>query len=576
MSLIPKHPDLGIYLALSLLVLLITLPFLGHAFYIDEPLFMRIARQIQSQPMNPYGFYYQWNLYPEPMHQIAAFPPFFSYFLAAVSWGNPFPPEWTIHLSLVPFALASVLCLYALSRQLGFSRPESGFGAVLLAISPVFVISSGMAMPDVATLATSLLAMVLALRGWKGGSWGSLIVAGVFLGLSPLLRYNGAPMILILGMLGLAFTPSKIKAFLPSLIGLGFVVLWTVVSSLGKSGAHTTEVFSVFAKFSGWMSRFWAMNIHLSLSTFIPFLLLPWFFRRKVFWWGLVLFFSLDFAIFASPDIKRFALFPDILFFALGLSILLYLFCVFWQRTAQLQLLQVSRKSEGAWHEFQIRLKTLSSLYRNETWIDWVFIVWIAGMLFVPIIYVHFAAKYLLMMQPPLILLVVKKLRESPAPQIKRFAWVFAPALALSLLVAWADFSFANLYREEAIQARRMVFSPLEQSPMSPDRWVWFTGHWGWQYYLEKEGGIPLPALFEDLQKGDWILTSKYASATDLTKGLEDKLEQEISDPKMIPIPIRTMNPYARTGFYSNHWGPLPYNFSRTPAEVFNYFRVKP
>ena len=57
-----KHPDLCSCILLSLLVLGCTLPFLNHAYHIDEPLFLRIAEQIKGNFWDPYGFEYLWHL----------------------------------------------------------------------------------------------------------------------------------------------------------------------------------------------------------------------------------------------------------------------------------------------------------------------------------------------------------------------------------------------------------------------------------------------------------------------------------------------------------------------------------
>ena len=104
-----KSPDFWPCLALLLWVLCLTLPFLNHAFHIDEPLFLRVARQIQNNPLNPYGFQYLWHEAYEPMQQIATYPPFFPYVLALASWGRTFPSEGSIHLALIPFAILAVL-----------------------------------------------------------------------------------------------------------------------------------------------------------------------------------------------------------------------------------------------------------------------------------------------------------------------------------------------------------------------------------------------------------------------------------------------------------------------------------
>src|SRR5436190_21125555 len=135
MSFIRKHPDFFIFCFLALLACGISFPFLGHAYHIDEPLFLRIAQQIKEHPFNPFGFSYLWNLKYEPVHEIAAFSPLFSYYLALVSLPHQYPPETLIHFSLVPFSIIALLSFYSICKGLDFSRQLSLFATLLFASS---------------------------------------------------------------------------------------------------------------------------------------------------------------------------------------------------------------------------------------------------------------------------------------------------------------------------------------------------------------------------------------------------------------------------------------------------------
>jgi 4-amino-4-deoxy-L-arabinose transferase-like glycosyltransferase len=578
MQIFRKHPDFFFCLLLSLLVLGFTVPFLNHAYHIDEPLFLRVARQIKEHPLDPYGFWYLWNNKYERMDEIAAFPPVFSYFLAAVGWAYRFPPEWLIHLSIVPFALIAVLSFYALTRQFGLSSGEGLMAAGLMAVSPAFVLSANLAMPDVAATSLGILSVTLAICGWTKNRLGYLLASGVALGVASLMRYNAFPLVLIIFLLGLTFTEIK-KAILPSFLTIGMVVLWMAISRFITGEAHTTEVLSIFAKTSGWMSRFWSLNIHLTLTTFLPFLALLLWWRKGAYWIFLVIFIAIDFGIYAAEGIKRFAFFPDTLFFALGIATLLFLFITFIKDIRGTNLVKLSTSKEG--EEFQIRFSTknLSALRNNLNFRYATLFIWILSILFIPLIYVHFASKYLLLAQPPLILVIFYLLKNNFFSPQRLSMFLIPVVLVFSLLIARADFTYANVYREEAEWVTKFNTQPDLLKHNSPIPFVWFTGHWGWQYYLEKGGAIPLPYNFPTDARpiaGDIIVTSKYASALDIHPALLENLVRLETHEKEMSLPLRTMNPIARTGFYSNHWGPLPYNLSLTPVEEFKIYQVMP
>jgi len=571
MSFIRKHPDFFILGFLALLACGISLPFLNHAFHIDEPLFLRIAEQIKEHPLNPFGFSYLWNLKYEPVHEIAAFSPLFSYYLALVSLPHQFPPETLIHFSLVPFSIIALLSFYALCKDLGFSRQLSLFAALLFASSSAFFVSANMAMPDVASLSMALLSLSLGISGWKKNSIISMILSGFFLGTAVLFRYNAVALIFLFPLLGITFIPSIKRALVPSLVSMTLFLAWMLASRIASGASHATEVVSIFANVSGWESRFWSMNIHLTLCTFIPILYL---FLRTGYRWLILsgaCFFALDFAFFFGVRIKRFEIFPDFLFFMMGSFCLIV---ILWEGFRKFREL------------FREKNRHAKKSYDSRAWLEnqnirfCFFLLWILGVLIIPIIYVQFASKYLLIAQPALIILTLYLFQETKTPLLGR-AWLCIPLLLFSsYLVAKADFDYANQYRGQVDRIFDQEMTPklsVEASQSFP--FIWYTGHWGWQYYWEKKGALPLstqPQADGKPENGDLIATPAYASATDLNPYYLSKSVDFDKEFLSIPIPIRTMNPLARTGFYSNHWGPLPFNFSRTPTEEINLYWMKP
>jgi len=150
--------------------------------------------------------------------------------------------------------------------------------------------------------------------------------------------------------------------------------------------------------------------------------------------------------------------------------------------------------------------------------------------------------------------------------------------LITSIAVTRSDIGYANLYRETAEKFFEDYQDPIYIEKKSPYPSIWFTGHWGWQYYLEKNGARPLPYIPVEQSGtllGDLILTSKLASSHKVHPSLAPLLTKK---GEVVPEKnelIRTMNDKARAGFYSDSWGPLPFTFSNAPLESFAVYQVE-
>jgi hypothetical protein len=129
--------------------LAVLLPFIGKAFHIDDPVFIWSARQIQSHPLNFYGFTLNWDGREALMATLAPNPPLASYYLALV--GSLFGwSEIALHGGFLLPALAVVLGTYKLAQRFGTNPVAT---ALVTITAPVFLLTSTSVMCDTMMLA---------------------------------------------------------------------------------------------------------------------------------------------------------------------------------------------------------------------------------------------------------------------------------------------------------------------------------------------------------------------------------------------------------------------------------------
>ena len=170
------------------------LPFITKAFNMDEPLFMWAARNIQSNPLDFYGFKVNWYGFEMDMFSVTKNPPLVSYYIAFITglfgWN-----EAVIHLFFLVPAVGLSLGTYFLARSF-CSLPH--LAAVLTVFSPVFLVSSASVMSDTTMLAFYVWAIFLWLEGLKKESLLYLFLSAIFIALSTFTKYFGATLIPLL------------------------------------------------------------------------------------------------------------------------------------------------------------------------------------------------------------------------------------------------------------------------------------------------------------------------------------------------------------------------------------------
>ena len=522
---------------LVLTTLAALLPFLGKPFNIDDPLFVWAAQHIQSHPMDPYGFSANWYGHEMPFWAITQNPPLACYYLALV--GSVFGwSEIVLHSALLLPAIASIVGAYCLAARF-CKHPVAA--ALLTLFTPVFLVSSTTVMCDVLMLAFWVWSLVFWMRATERERPGQFAVAALLMTLAALTKYFGAcviplaaawslgrkrPMREWLGWLAIPAAALVVYQFATrALYGQGLLV---------EAGRYTVGVhqsyFVIALAFTGGC---------LAAETF--FAPLMWSRRELLIGIGIAL---------ACTAIFVFVL----------------------KRTPPVslsagQILQIALWVFGGISLFVV---TVMDVYRRRDADSWLLAFWVLGVfIFTAVFNWIINGRSLLPMAIPAGILMIRRLEERMNAGMKfSRATLLMPGIAgasLAIWVAAADYSSA-LAPRVAARAVRSVYG-------NDARRLWFQGHWGFQYYMEKSGASALDLQHLQLTQGDYIAMPADNSNV-------YPLQEPVAELETFSVPVSgwmsTMNRKTGAGFHASLWGPVPFAFGRTPPLVVTVFAYDP
>jgi len=149
-----------------------------------------------------------------------------------------------------------------------------------------------------------------------------------------------------------------------------------------------------------------------------------------------------------------------------------------------------------------------------------------------------------------------------------RFA-TWCPALGgllITLLLAQADANQARAQRDAA--------RDLSAKYSRADHALWFEGHWGFQYYMEKLGARPLDMVHPAAKPGDFIL---IPNAGTFVSQPDPAAAALVGSTNYLPNNYwATMEPSVGAGFYNAYRGPLPFAAGKIKPEYYWVFAAKP
>lgn len=178
-----KHP----LIVLLTLVVVVQVPFaLVSAFNIDDPIYLRLVRNLDRNPLNPMGEPVLWDGQVSTDMMSHSHPPLVVYFMYPFYKLGGDSPEFALHFGFILFALLLVTAIWRLAGF--FSLPP--FPAAFLAFfSPAVFTVSHTVMMDLPALALGVTGVVAAFRGLRDGRPAGVLAGGVWIGAACLVSY---------------------------------------------------------------------------------------------------------------------------------------------------------------------------------------------------------------------------------------------------------------------------------------------------------------------------------------------------------------------------------------------------
>ena len=508
------------------LAAIVLVPFLGKAFTIDDTLFLEQARHVLVDALHPTAFDGVWSRSPERMSQVMASGPAMAYLLVptVVSGGR----EWVAHLTQLALLVLALGAAASLALRLGYDEAGARAAALLLAATPAVLGMAGTAMPDVAAMAFGLLGVERAVgwlreRRWHQAAAAVSCLSVAALSRSHLLLLVAVPPLLAIGAwwTRAAWTRDRIVALAP-LLAVPAIVAAVLAATRDPEASRFVLASAAKRSFvlEAAPSNVLAYFAHWSLA--IPFAL-P--------------------AVALAP--RRILLRPAGILTALAAWVYLRP-----HPETHPVLVAAAAGLAGAalWD-------VASRGVRERDGLALALVAWmLTPLVIVP--YLHLPSKYLLAAAPAAALVIARGLIETS--RARAYAVLTAAVASGALLgfgILRADATFAGLGRAAVTEFIGSRAAGVQ---------VWFDGHWGFQWYAERAGALPLSSEPPYPASGDLVVVAR---STQL--GMLDSI------PTRRPLETiiaegsggRIMSRSDGAGFYSNGFGYLPWAWGSEPVD---------
>ena len=513
-------------------------PFAAKAFNIDEPLFIWVAKNIQSHPLDFYGFKINWYGTEMDAARIIKNPPLAAYYIALVGtcagWN-----EIPLHLAFLFPAIAAALGSYFLADRF----TQNPLMAALIGIlNPVFMLSGMTVMCDTMMLAFYVWAVYFWVRGIKDDTCRDLFIAAVLIALCSLTKYFGLCLIPLLFLYTLMYGDGRKSRALFLLIPVALLCLYQWETSVIYGRGLLSDAASYASKEKA-----------LNFSAIFPNLVTGLSFT------GGCLISALFFV--TNQWNKRSLLASALLIFlaAFGLRKLIF-----------------SHHPEIPWWGYYLQLAIFAAagihilvlagynLRHRKDADTMLLVLWILGTFaFAAIINWSVNGRSILPMAPAAGILVMRFLENKRGelwqPGCKKMLIPLSCAWLVCMMVMWADYSLAETARSAAKEINQLYGS---------NKPLLFQGHWGFQYYMENNGGIAYDRKKTSIQPGDIMVipeNNTNAFPEIMAQGTPLQVLQ------FAPLSfITTMNYNAGAGYYSSGFGPLPFLVDKAPEERYH------
>jgi hypothetical protein len=586
---------------LALLVLLTTVPFLKRAYFVDDFYFVTIARGILQHPLRPYDFRsddagiqtigWERGQLPRMVN-----PLLFHYYLAAVIklFGDA---SWKLRASTLLFSLVSVWSAYFLGKRF-VSHPLAA--ASLLAITPAYWLTSYSLLIDSGLIAFFLFSLLLFFDGLDQRSVRKILWAGLFMGLTMLVKYVGA-LVIVLAFLWQLLEKSRRTwrpGYLCYFIAGAVMLLWGAwnIATYGQMhflaalprGFHSTShaglvLLGLFVVGFSWPTEKFAKKIPVDLLVLgAAAVWLTMGLAHSASLQGWVESFYLDKILVLGSFIGGCTAFlwiaPALLArlrsraFLELIAVTVLLFVAFHSRVGGYSLgesLMLGFFIAAAAAFLILANSYLLTGYRPERifLFGWIMI----GIIELITVMPWTAGRYLLIILPPLCW-AFQLIVESLSPKVWQGAWLLTALTGLSL--AYSDYTQANTIKQLAHVLAAHSEELEKLSNHKEHHWYYladtFDGSQPYLMPLGWENVFP----FQTFQPGDLFLKSHYRKSSWWKMDHPERFKLIMTDSVDSVLPLRVMDVPASAGFYASCWGALPFAITNHPLERFELYQV--
>lgn len=484
---------------LSVLWVLVTAYNLDKPFHIDDTAHLEIARWISAHPLHPMSGMLNWGGVNQPIYDTNQ-PHLYFYLLAG--WSSVFGfSEVAMHSLQALFALACVVLFHRQAQR--FCPGIAVWLTALLILSPAFVVEQNL-MVDVPLLAIWLLFFeLLLLHGSSPAQTRRYVLAGLVCGAAVLTKYSSLALLPVLAVSLLL--ERRFRQVWTLLIPVLVLAAWSAFNLWDYGGIHVLS--REDSQLGVLHTARFAVSWVLIIGAVVPIGLLAvvsskaGLRRRERVVYGLV-----PAVLVLTAVAVAVGLLPDsdadyVLALGFAANGGLLLLCL---------LPPLVRTLRGSWRDPE-------ALRRDPSMV--ILVLWLIGgtafyVLFAPFI----ATRHVLLVLPPLLLMFGTFFGR------RLSAWAKAFALGLTILVAaglcLGDWQFASFYRTSAAQVA---------TSLPPTGTVWTSGHWGWQWYAEKNGMRQVDRNALDFRPGDWVVIGDDVEALPGLVGPDLTLERQVT-----------------------------------------------
>ncbi|HXF25728.1 MAG TPA: glycosyltransferase family 39 protein [Bryobacteraceae bacterium] len=490
-----------------LFVLLLRVPFLNQPIQGDDVYYLAGAEHAQVDPLHPHHtrYAFQGDMVDMRGHP---HPPMNAWILGLLLAMFGDIREVPFHAAYVVFSLIAALSMLSLARRFVPCRVIAAF---LFLATPAFVINGMSLESDLPLVALWLAATALFIKAVDSRSRTALLLSVLTLAFAAMTGYQAVVLIPILWVYLWTQKRGGAFAWLATLTPAIVIIAWQLFERV-SSGALPAAVLGGYFTHYGFENVLAKVQNALALTVQTAWLVFP-LLLLAVFWklprWFLI--------AAAAATAGLVFVDPNPLFWASWFTgILVIAWC-----------------GRAALRDAEPDVRFLAA---------WVVIFFAAAL----VLFFAGAARYLLPIAAPVALIVVRALQN-------RRLWLWSGLmieLALSLGLAVVNYQHWNAYRSFA----------MSLAPEIGQGHSWINADWGFRFYLEAEGALPL-LRGQALQPGDLLITSDLGGFTASPPGAPvHEIASRIIQPA---IPLRLIGLQSRSGYDTASRGLRPFDISR-------------